>query len=184
SSLFAALFAVTVLFSTLGASCDGPTTPTIPVLKGVTIAGQPADISAMPIQMASSQYVIVTIAAPWPADLHVDVVPGGANIERVAAVETGRQQQLKDQGTPYFVVDDVDPNPNPAVWKVRVSPPPLQQCGLMPFTIAIRHVVSNSESAPLNVAFKHADSFRVIGTSGRVVALTMPNCTAIDELRL
>ena len=50
--------------------------------------------------------------------------------------------------------------------------------------IEIRHVVSNTESAPLQVGFKHADSFRVIGTSGRVVSLSKPKCTAIDELRI
>jgi hypothetical protein len=172
-----------VLVSCGGGNGGPPATPTTPVLRGVTIAGQAADISQMPIQASSSQYFVITVAAPAPADLRVAMVPPGPNIERVVS-SPARERQLADAGTPFFVVDDLDVNQNPAVWRVRVSPSPAQQCAMAPFVIAIRHVVSNTESAPLNVGFAHAESFRVIGTSGRVVSLTKPNCTAIDELRL
>lgn len=171
--------------SSLGASCppSPATMPVTPVLKGVSMSGQAADITSQPIQATSSQYVVVTVEAPSAGDMRVGVSPSIGDIERVVA-SPGRERQLADQGLPFFVVDNIDVNSPVPIWTLRISPPPLEQCGLIPFTIAVRHVVGSSQSQPLNIGFMHADSFRALGASGRKVVLRRPRCSAIDELRL
>ena len=135
----------------------------------------------MPIARPASQYVVATIVAPWPGDLAVSL--DGTELERVIN-SLARERALADAGLGFFVIDDVDVNQTPAVWTLRVSPPPLQQCSLVPFQVNIRHVLSSAKSTPLVVSFSAMNYFRVIGTSGRVVSLERPDCTAVDETRL
>lgn len=162
--------------------CAGtPTVVTTPVLANVRLGAVNLPIAPMPIPARSSQYVIATIAAPWPADLRVSL--NGTDLERVVS-SNGREVQLADQGVGFFAVDNVDPNPSPAVWRVRISTPPIHQCALAPFTIAIRHVVSGAESAPLNISFASTNTFSLVGTTGRIAVLEYSTCSPVSEFRL
>ena len=139
----------------------------------------------MPLTARSGQYVIVTIGVPFGVGGDLRVSSNGIELERVDN-NLGRERNLTDQGLGFFAVDNVDPNPTPAEWRLRVSPIAIQQCALEAFTLSIRHVVAGTESAPLTIGFTvpASESFRVLGVSGRAVALEWPPCSAIQEFKL
>ena len=174
-------FATSLLALILSACAPppGPIPPTAPTLMRLQLAGAPVP-QATSIIGQSSQYVIATISAPYPADLRVSI--DGVELERVVS-SLQRERQLSDEGTGFFVVDNVNPT-NPGSWVIRISPPPLQQCSLVSFNVAIRDVVSGVESLPLTLSFAQSNSIKFVGTTGRIVALDYPECKAIDQFRL
>ena len=140
---------------------DDGTTPATPVLLGVLDAPcaeiPPGTTGVFRVMPAGKVGVGLRVAAAWPsADLVVKA--NGTELEKVGPSDTGRQIQL--QGNPqtgeppvdYWVPANIDPDPTPPVWTVKVALPKSMGVGPLSLELTSRTPDGNS-SSPLTVEF-------------------------------
>jgi hypothetical protein len=152
----------------IGGCGDGDgTTPPTPVLLGVLDAPcaeiPPGTTGGFRVMPSGKVGVGLRVAAAWPsADLIVKA--NGTELEKVGPSDTGRQIEL--QGDPdnpdptkrkppiadYWVPANIDPNPTPPVWTVKVGLP--KSMGVGPLTLELTsRRPDGTSSSPLTVEF-------------------------------
>ena len=149
-------------FAIGGCGDDDGTTPATPVLLGVLDAPcaeiPPGTTGGFRVMPSGKVGVGLRVAAAWPsADLVVKA--NGTELEKVGPSDTGRQIDLQNgnpdlgqQPMDYWVPANIDPNPTPPVWTVKVGLP--KSMGVGPLTLELTsRTPDGTSSSPLSVEF-------------------------------
>ena len=134
---------------------DDGTTPATPALLGVLDAPcaeiPPGTTGGFRVLPAGKVGIGLRVAAAWPsADLVVKA--NGTQLERVGPSDTGRQMDLQEQDQGYWVPANIDPNPTPPAWTVKVGLPQSMRAGPLTLELTSRKP-DGTGSSPLNVEF-------------------------------
>ena len=139
----------------IGGCGDSTGTPPTPTLLGVLDApcaeippGTPGGFRLLP---AGQVGVGLRVAAAWPsADLVVKA--NGVELEKVGPSDTVHQRDLQDQDQGYWVPANIDPNPTPPAWTVKVGLPQSMRAGPLTLELTSR-TPDGTSSSPLTVEF-------------------------------